>query len=167
MGYQFLHLFFFPQLPVRGPRQSSALLNPPKTSGVSEGLSGPWICCVQSLVAAGPGRAGGPEPVGGGGSSKAPGELGVARPQRASVCVCSAALLSPACTDATFFLFQIFTADFSLHSCLGPTLPCCFWSSCSFQWRLRGCGDTGGGGGAFLRVKQRLDTNFVVRLLLT
>lgn len=33
---------------------------------------------------------------------------------------------------------------FSLHSCLSPSQHCCFWCSCSFQWRLdRSCrGDT-------------------------
>lgn len=25
---------------------------------------------------------------------------------------------------------------FSLHSCLSPSQSCCFWCSCSFQWRL-------------------------------
>lgn len=39
------------------------------------------------------------------------------RATESCVCVWSTALLSPACTDATLFLFQIITADFSLQSC--------------------------------------------------
>lgn len=67
---------------------------------------------------------------------RAPGELGVTQPQKPCVCVWSAVLLSPACTDATLFLFQIFTADFLFTLASAPASPVVFWCSCSFQWRL-------------------------------
>lgn len=103
----------------------------------------------------------------GGGTAtlRAPGELGVTQPQKPCVCVWSAALLSPACTDATFFLFQIFTADFSLHSCLGPTRSCCFWCSCSFSMEITRCGDRGDSRIAFMCVKKRGHMHFVIQIL--
>lgn len=65
-----------------------------------------------------------PEPTGGAGgwtaTLRAP-RVGVTQPQKAYVCVWSTLLLSPACTDATLFLFQIFTADF--HLTLALALP--------------------------------------------
>lgn len=50
------------------------------------------------------------------------------------VCVWSTALLSPACTDATLFLFQIITADFSLQSCHSRRLARRHSSSLFFFW---------------------------------
>lgn len=102
---------------------------------------------------------------GGTATLRAPGELGVTQPQKPCVCVWSAALLSPACTDATFFLFQIFTADFSLHSCLGPTRSCCFWCSCSFSMEITCCGDRGDSRIALMCVKKRGHTHFTIQIL--
>lgn len=53
-------LFFSQGCLFEGARQSSGLSNPLKTPGVTEGVSGPWICCVQGWVT---GR--GPEPASG------------------------------------------------------------------------------------------------------
>ena len=125
---------FFLGLPVgRGPSVLWTLTNPLKTPGVTEGVSGPWICCVQGWV-----TGCGPEPARGVKTAtvRAPGELGVTQPQRPCVCVWSAALLSPACTDATLFLFQIFAADFLFTRASVPASAVVFWCSCSFQSRL-------------------------------
>lgn len=73
---------------------------------------------------------------GGAATVRAPGEPGVTQPQKPCVCVWSAVLLSPACTDATLFLFQIFTADFLFTLALAPASTVVFWCSCSFQFRL-------------------------------
>lgn len=51
---------------------------------------------------------------------RAPGALGVTQPQKPCVCVWSPVLLSPVYTDATRFLFQIFTADFLLALASAP-----------------------------------------------
>lgn len=59
-------------------------------------------------------------------SVRAPGELGVTQPQKPCVCVWSTVLLSPACTDATLFLFQIFTADFLFTLAAAPASPVVF-----------------------------------------
>lgn len=67
---------------------------------------------------------------------RAPGALGVTQPQKPCVCVWSTVLLSPACTDATLFLFQIFAADFLFTHASAPASPVVFWCSCSFHWRL-------------------------------
>ena len=95
-------------------------------SGSTGGGSGPWICWICRP----PSRA-----------SARPGELwprlrgrgpGDAR-ERASVCVGSAGLLSPACSDATLFLFPIFTADFSFTRASASAAP-------QFLPRLKPCG---------------------------
>lgn len=57
---------------------------------------------------------------------RAPGALGVTQPQKPCVCVWSAVLLSPAYTDATLFLFQIFTADFLFTLASAPASPVVF-----------------------------------------
>lgn len=64
---------------------------------------------------------------------RAPGALGVTQPQKPCVCVWSAVLLSPVCTDATLFLFQIFTADFLYTYASAPASPVVLWCSCSFR----------------------------------
>lgn len=57
---------------------------------------------------------------------RAPRVLGVTQPQKPCVCVWSTLLLSPACTDATLFLFQIFTADFHFTPASAPPSPVVF-----------------------------------------
>lgn len=113
-----------------GARQSQIPLKP---TGVTEDVSGPWICSVQGWV-----TGSSPEPARGKRTAtvRAPGEPGVTQPQKPCVCVWSAVLLSPARTDATLFLFQIFTADFLFTLASAPASPVVFWCSCSFQWRL-------------------------------
>ena len=87
-------------------------------AGSTWGASGPWICWAQNPVPA-PVQG---QPWVGRASAAAPGGRGAAR-ERASVCVRSAGLLSPACADATLFLFPIFTADFSFTRASASAAP--------------------------------------------
>lgn len=67
-----------------------------------------------------------PEPMGGWTATLRAPRVGVTQPQKPCVCVWSTLLLSPACADATLFLFQIFTADFRLTLALAPPRPVVF-----------------------------------------
>lgn len=68
---------------------------------------------------------------------RAPRELGVTQPHRPCVCVWSIALLSPACTDATLFLFQIFTADFLFTLASVPASSVVFLALLFFSGQIR------------------------------
>lgn len=54
-----------------------------------------------------------------------------------TLCLCMehSALISRLCWRHTLPVSNLY-CWFSLHSCLSPTQSCCFWCSCSFQWRL-------------------------------
>ena len=92
-------------------------------------LEGPggWfhMGCIRALDLLGAEPGAGPRPgpaLGRAGFGRGSGGRGAAR-ERASVCVRSAGLLSPACADATLFLFPIFTADFSFTRASASAAP--------------------------------------------
>lgn len=58
---------------------------------------------------------------------------------KSCVCVWSTACLSPACTDATLFLFQIITADFSIQSCHSRRLAPQLSGLLFFHWIICVC----------------------------
>lgn len=115
------------------PRQSSGLTQIPLYPWSLWGCIRPRICSEQGWAGLWFWATQGERTA----TVRAPREPGVTEPQKPCVCVWNTPLLSPACTDATLFLFQIFTADFLFTLASAPASPVVvFWCSCSFQCRL-------------------------------